>query len=115
MNTKLNHIQDWAGAAKQSNWSVTKLADCCGVSSRTLERHFLKWTGKTAKQWLIEQRHTEAAKLIRQGLSVKEVAQQSGYRHASSFSREFNRYIRNYTAATITSSFNSPEQRPDVA
>jgi transcriptional regulator GlxA family with amidase domain len=46
MNTKLNHVQDWLKLAKQANWSVSKLAKLCQVSTNTLRRHFLASMGK---------------------------------------------------------------------
>jgi transcriptional regulator GlxA family with amidase domain len=59
-----------------------------------LERFFLKWTGQTPKGWLAAHRYSEAAQLLSLGVSVKEVAQLSGYKYASSFSREFHKKLK---------------------
>ena len=92
MNTKLNHEQDWLQLAKQANWSVIKLAKHCDVSVRTLERQFVKSAGKTPKTWLTEQRQYQAVKAVQSGLSIKEVAYQLHYKHATQFSREFRKF-----------------------
>ena len=81
MKTKLGNVQDWQTLARQANWSAVKLAKKCNVCVRTLERHFLKTTGKTPKVWLNEQRQYQAQKAIQSGLSVKESAFQLGYEH----------------------------------
>jgi transcriptional regulator GlxA family with amidase domain len=89
MNSKLNHIQNWAEAAEQTKWSVSALAEKCGVSVRTLERHFLCHIGQSPKAWLAEQRLHQAMELLREGSSVKETASTLGYKHANNFSRKF--------------------------
>ena len=91
MNTHLHHIQNWPGLARQAKWSASALAAKCGVSVRTLERHFLKQMGKPPKLWLAEQRQLMAIELLRNGSTVKEAAGHAGYGHASTFSREFKK------------------------
>jgi AraC-like DNA-binding protein len=91
MNTKLNHVQDWLKMAKQANWSVSKLAKLANISTRTLERHFVKFLGKTPKAWLAEQRQKQAIELLCDGTSVKEAASRLGYQHASTFTRVFKK------------------------
>jgi transcriptional regulator GlxA family with amidase domain len=56
MNSKLNHVKNWPELAQAANWSAAILAKKCGVSVRTLERHFLKEMGKSPKAWLAETR-----------------------------------------------------------
>src|SRR5690348_14429037 len=89
MNTKLPYIQNWPKLAKQANWSCHRLAKLCGVSVRTLERHFLKIFNTTPKKWLAKEQHRIAVELLQDGSSVKETATLLGYKHASTFSREF--------------------------
>ena len=89
MNTKLKHIQDWTPLARQAEWTVSKLAKLCGVSVRTLERHFLATHGQKPKGWLAAQRQRQAFELLRDGSSVKETASTLEYDHANHFSREF--------------------------
>jgi AraC family transcriptional activator of pyochelin receptor len=92
VNTLLNHSPDWPNLAKQANWSVTKLAKLCKVSSRTLERHFIKLMNKTPKEWMVEHRRMRALELLRDGSSVKETASQLGYRYVNNLSREFKNH-----------------------
>jgi AraC-like DNA-binding protein len=91
MNTRLNHIKTWLPLAKQAGWSVTTLAKICGVSVRALERHFQRTEGKTPKAWLVEQRQKQAVELLRSGFSVKETSGGVGYRHPTTFAREFKK------------------------
>jgi transcriptional regulator GlxA family with amidase domain len=91
MNIKLLTEQNWLALAQQANWSVTKLAALCSVSVRTLERNFQQIYGKPPKSWLIEQRIRNATEFLRDGSSVKETAAIMGYRHASTFTREFKK------------------------
>jgi AraC-like DNA-binding protein len=91
MNYKLNNEQDWRELARQANWSVSKLAACCGVSERTLRRYFLETLGHAPKAWLSAQRQKQAVELLRDGTSVKETAAQLGYQHTGTFSREFKK------------------------
>ena len=92
MNSRLRQIQDWQALARQANWSATGLARICGVSLRTLERHFLKNMGMKPKLWLIDLRHRQAIQMLREGLSVKETALQAGYKYPHHFSREFKNH-----------------------
>jgi hypothetical protein len=83
MNSKLNHIQEWAKLAQKADWSVSALAKQCRVSVRTLERYFLKVAGIKPKAWLAEQRQLQAIELLRDGSSVKETAGYLHYKHPS--------------------------------
>lgn len=92
MNSKLNYTENWPELARQARWSASKLAEKCGVSVRTLERHFNKKVGKSPKLWLTERRQCHAIKLLRDGSSVKEVSILLGYKHSTHFSRKFKNY-----------------------
>jgi AraC-like DNA-binding protein len=92
VNSKLKHIQNWAELAQAVSWSAAGLAKKCGASGRTLERYFLRNFDKTPRSWLTEQRQQMAAELLRHGYGVKEVAGRIGYRHASTFSRQFMKH-----------------------
>jgi AraC-like DNA-binding protein len=92
MNTQLNHIQNWPQLAPEVKWSASALAKKCGVSVSTLERYFLKKTGKSPKVWMTEQRQREAAELLHGGSSVKEIAAYLGYKHPSHLTNEFKKH-----------------------
>jgi AraC-like DNA-binding protein len=89
MNTRLNQIQNWSALTEQVGWSAALLAKKCGVSLRTLERHFLEKFGKCPRFWIAEQRRSKAIELRRDGWAIKEIAGTLGYEHASNFSRKF--------------------------
>ena len=89
MNAKLKQIQDWTPLARQAAWTVSKLAKLCGVSVRTLERHFLATQGQKPKVWLAAHRQKQAFELLRDGSSPKETASTLCYRYDNHFAREF--------------------------
>ena len=91
MSKRINSEQEWLPLAEQVGWSVNELANICGVSTRTLERHFKESMGKRANVWMAEQRLNQAMKFLEKGVSVKETASRVGYRHPQSFSREFKK------------------------
>jgi AraC-like DNA-binding protein len=92
MNTCLNHIQNWPELARQAKWSATTLAKKCGVSVRTLHRHFLKQMGKNTKTWLAEQRQRHAIELLCNGSSIKETASLLGYNQPTNFTRKYKNH-----------------------
>lgn len=92
MNTKLEHIQNWAERAREAGWSVAQLARLCGVSKDTLRRHFLISEGKTSSQWLAEDRQRHAMVLLREGCSIKEAATCLGYKQQTNFTRKFKEH-----------------------
>ena len=92
MNSKLNKIQNWPELAYQASWSVSGMAELCGVSVRTLERHFLKQFGKSPIEWLAEKRQNQARRMLNRGSSVKETAASLGYEHSTNFIRKFKKY-----------------------
>jgi AraC-like DNA-binding protein len=89
MNTKLNHIENWPELARQVNWSAAALAKKCGVSVRSLHRHFLKQMGKNTKAWLVEQRQRLGRELLHDGSSIKETAFCLGYKQPTNFTRKY--------------------------
>jgi AraC-like DNA-binding protein len=92
MNTRLHHIQNWPEFAREANWSVAALAKKCGVSVRTLHRHFLKQMGKNTKSWLAEQRQHQAIELLHEGSSIKETAACLGYKQPTNFTRKYKNH-----------------------
>ena len=89
MNTRLKHIHNWAELAKEAKWSAAALAKKCGVSVRTLHRHFQKQTRNNTKSWLAEQRHRRAVELLCGGSSIKETAFRVGYKQPTNFTRQY--------------------------
>ena len=96
MINRLDRIQNWIELAREAGWSVSRMADQCGVSLRTLERYFLKRMGRSPKVWLAEQRFRRATELLRGGCSIKETAMDIGYKYAHHFSRDFKNYRNSF-------------------
>ncbi|MDR3457139.1 MAG: helix-turn-helix transcriptional regulator [Verrucomicrobiae bacterium] len=88
-NSRLKEIQNWPQLACDAKWSASVLANMCGVSVRSLHRHFLKQIGKNIKTWLAEQRQQTAIELLRDGSSIKETAACLGYKQQTNFTRQF--------------------------
>jgi transcriptional regulator GlxA family with amidase domain len=91
MNNRLHSIENWPKRARQADWCADTLAKNCGVSLRTLERHFRKEMGKSPKAWLSEQWLLWANELLQDDPSVKNAAINLGYKHATHFSRDFKK------------------------
>jgi len=92
MNSRLSAIQNWSELAQQANWSASDLAKLCGVSVRTLERHFIMQIGESPKKWLIKNRQQQATRLLKNGNNVKETAGHIGYHHSSTFCSAFKKH-----------------------
>ena len=90
MSGRLAKIQDWNALARDANYDTTRLSELCRVSPRTIERFFRAIRRPTPQRWLNELRLQAAFALTSDGLkSVKEVAQEFGYKQRAHFSRVF--------------------------
>jgi AraC-like DNA-binding protein len=81
----------WELLAKKADYQANKLAELCGVSLRTLQRHFAKHHQVKIGDWLRNVRLAEAYGRLKSGDRVKEVAIDLKYKQLSHFSREFKR------------------------
>lgn len=79
--------------ARAARYNARKLARRYGVSIRQFERVFHQQIASTPQCWLNALRLQEAAAMLVRGKSVKEVAQDLGFRQASHFSRHFKRHF----------------------
>jgi transcriptional regulator GlxA family with amidase domain len=89
MDNRLQQIQNWPERAQKTKWCAATLALNCGVSLRTLQRHFLKEMGKSPKKWLAEQRQLHGIEVLKKCSCVKEIATNLGYKHTHHYSRDF--------------------------
>ncbi len=89
MNRKLQGIKDWPARAHAAKYCVHTLAESCGVSVRTLERHIQREFGLCPHAWLTRLRMQRAVELLPETGSIKEAAMALGYEHAQHFSRDF--------------------------
>lgn len=79
----------WEEMARSSGYNARKLASLYSISLRQLEREFQKTRGRSPQKWLDEQRIASARKMLLEGLSVKCVALELGYKQSSHFCRHF--------------------------
>lgn len=91
MMGRLGRIQNWPELARKAQFRAVFLARNCGISLRQLERFFQAKTGQAPQQWLDQLRLKKALAHIQQGIPIKLVAFELGYKQASHFSREFKR------------------------
>src|SRR5436305_14326778 len=82
----------WDKLANDAEYKPSRLARVCGVSLRTLQRHFSEKYSVTISAWLTSVRLRAAYARIVAGDRVKEVAFDLGYKQLSHFSREFKRF-----------------------
>jgi len=92
LSSRLIEVRNWPELAQATNYSAALLSQRCQISTRQLERFFLKNVGESPHHWLHHHRMKRALELLRSGCSVKEVALTLGYRTIAHFSREFKRW-----------------------
>ena len=109
MSSRLNQIQNWPELAKQAKWSASVLANLCGVSERTLRRHFVKEMGRRPKEWLAELQQRHAQELLFDGSSIKEISAFLGYKQQTNFTRKYKRQWGICPSAKQTNASNSSE------
>jgi AraC-like DNA-binding protein len=70
-------------------WTLPALSEELGLPERTLCRRFVELTGTPLGQWIRRHRIDSATRLLHRGMSVKEVAHQTGFANPFHFSRVF--------------------------
>ena len=79
----------------QPDLTLERMADHFKVSVRTLNRMFNRHLNCSPYQYLIAARMKYAAQLLRSNtLSIKNIAEECGYKHTSFFIAEFKKYFR---------------------
>lgn len=71
--------------------AVEKLAQLCNMSVSTFKAKFQQNTGGSAKKFFYEAQMDLANRLLSQGFTIKEIANQLGYANASNFIHAFKR------------------------
>ncbi|NIB45087.1 helix-turn-helix transcriptional regulator [Pseudomaricurvus alkylphenolicus] len=72
--------------------TLEELARRAGLNRRKLTEGFKALFGAGVHEYLLEQRMTQAGKLLRRGMSVSDVSDKVGYQGHGAFSRAFKRY-----------------------
>lgn len=92
MNTAVssdNSELSWESLAFSCNFRISKLAQVCQVSVRTLQRHFRKHYDLTLREWLRAVRLEKSRVMLPEAGCVKTVAYELGYKQPSHFTRDF--------------------------
>jgi AraC-like DNA-binding protein len=79
----------WETLAVRAHYRPGELAGLCGISLRTLQRHFSSHYGCTLGAWLKNLRMQQAYSRVARGESIKCVAYDLGFKQLSHFSRVF--------------------------
>jgi transcriptional regulator GlxA family with amidase domain len=93
MNGPCWHLaQSWQQLAHEASYSVSALANSCGVSARILERLFLRVAGQPAERWLKSLRMRRALELLRDGSTVHDIAACLAYEDTRRFLQDFREH-----------------------
>jgi AraC-like DNA-binding protein len=85
----LQNLGQWHKWAWESGFSSAVLSKQLQVSPRQLQRYTRQLFGRSAQDWLDEQRLIAAAGVLKKHRSVKFAAYHVGFKQVSHFSREF--------------------------
>ena len=89
VTNEANASHSWETLAFTCNFRISKLAEKCHVSVRTLQRHFRKNYDFTLREWLREVRLEKSRVMLPEARCVKTVAYDLGYKQPSHFTRDF--------------------------
>lgn len=81
--------EEWRCLARAAEYNLGKLAKLCGVSPRSLQRHFPASMGTSPQRWLDAERMRLAGELLAKGFGVLEARNELGFKSSAHFSRLF--------------------------
>ncbi|KHK90253.1 helix-turn-helix domain-containing protein [Novosphingobium malaysiense] len=88
----LDQIKDYVLSCRGGGPNVSRMAEICRMSRRTLLRRFHAATGKSPSQFAAELQFAKSRELlVASSMSVKEIAFETGFASPSQFSRAFKR------------------------
>lgn len=94
-HTEVTRIQDYIVNNIAEEHSLQSLAAWAGISQRNLSRLFRANTGATVMEFIKAARLDTARRLLEStGLSIKEVADRSGFHHSESLRRAFMQRLK---------------------
>jgi AraC-like DNA-binding protein/tetratricopeptide (TPR) repeat protein len=100
--TSLRRAIEKLEAEPERQWRLDDVAATCGVSPRTLQKHFRRFLGQSARAFLQELRFNRARQALLVGgrqVSVTEVAARCGFAHLGRFAAG---YLRRYGESPST-------------
>ena len=92
MHSHLDTIKDWSERARRARWKVAPLARKCGLGERQLRRFFRSRFRAHLHIWLRHRSLEYGLQLLGQKHSIKEAAEQAGFKHPANFARAFKGY-----------------------
>ncbi|MDP4093559.1 MAG: AraC family transcriptional regulator [Bacillota bacterium] len=103
-NDKISRLVDYINQNLAENLSLDQLSEKFYLSKYHLLHEFKKYTGYSIHQYILQKRLISAKKLLKEGMSVNEVCEASGFNDYSNFIRTFKnnygvspkRYSKNY-------------------
>jgi AraC-like DNA-binding protein len=91
MSGRLYQIIDWNALASQAGYRASRMAALCLISTRQLERYFVRHFQKQPRQWLNDLRCDRARELLSSGYSNKAVAKELNFVSDAHFCRAFKK------------------------
>ncbi|MFH7826093.1 GlxA family transcriptional regulator [Kluyvera chengduensis] len=89
-DTRINQLLTWLQDNLQQVHQIDMLAERVAMSRRTLTRHFQKATGMSIGEWITTERLRRSQMLLESsGLTVEQVAEQSGFQSSITFRQIF--------------------------
>jgi AraC family transcriptional activator FtrA len=87
-------LLDWLRDNLDRPHSIKSLSARAGMSERSFQRHFAAATGRSAGQWLIEERVRRAREALEQGaLPLEEIGAQCGFGSPETMRHHFRRVL----------------------
>jgi len=84
---------EFLAAHLNADFSISDVADVCGLSRSHFMRAFKESFGKTPYRWLIEYRIAQATDMLIAGTSIAEIALACGFADQSHFTRAFSAIV----------------------
>jgi transcriptional regulator GlxA family with amidase domain len=99
-DNRFAQVLDWVAHHLQQEHSLDALAARAAMSRRNFTRHFRQATGTSFKQWLLNQRVTQAQRMLEQSeASIEVIAQQAGFGTVLSLRQHFRSALRTSPSA----------------
>src|SRR5688572_7575550 len=95
MQSRLDFVNDWEDRFRRCGFKASAVAQDCGVTLRYLQKYFHARFGTKPHTWSLNLRMEQAERLLTQGMPVKVIAFELGYKAAAHFSRDFKRFHGN--------------------
>ena len=89
----VTRVKEYIDEHPLENKSTDELADLGGVGRNMLQGAFRELFGMKIKGYQTEQKMQVAKGLLEEGISIKKVARQCGYRSHSSFTTAFKNWV----------------------